>query len=1210
MKIYLFFLIPVIWILYVWLQRSPQKIITKIVRGKMVYKQHFMSLEESLVGLKPDENVIFFSIANSNVAPMTLNWATHLKKTGSKFVIAALDAELLNTLRNHDIPTYPSFYKLERGTGHSSDNWKNFCRMMILQLKQILELGYDVVLSDIDVVWLRNAESYFRCRENIDGCDNIKSANVMISSDNLSPTRDEKEGATYARGGIFNTGMMFIRHSKEGFDFLNDWYQHMGEKQGRYAGLTSHQQVINTMARKPNSWPGIESIGGRVLISGSVLSTGNRFKLGILPLKYFTNGHGYFVSMAKRRQQINPYAVHATYTFDGHSGKAKQYRFEEAGLWDNVTTTGKYVTFRVPLEGYSDQPNIREHISIFQTNLNLLRKAIGVSIITNRILAIPPLPCYCDKTWSGHDNIFNFQCHYPGSAEEKFLPSVCPLDHFISPTKLRESGLPFVPLAQIPGRPTLIQTLEDVDDKIILIEDLHNIQLKFTNDERNTFEKYMKGVIPETWCSECHPQGCKNLIDEETLQIGQVMPTRQIYDKFCFDLKVSQKMQRLDVSQKLQRFTGDVSVHKNIVELVKKRSTQKKQIVMTTFDHKNIFLALHHILNIDSFGVGWVVLTYDEQTCLTFESKWKTIHKDSEIIPEIGCVWNSEFKGVIQNKINTIQNQLYDRLTIHGHLIWMARWDLMGKMALRGIEVISSDSDVVFTLNPFNFLSKGALSKYAVVIADEDHETGQAQCGFSFINGKKISPNGPSIKLITDVPLTLRRVIDSAIERDNYLFRKLTRNGNGVTIFFDQHLIKDSISTFSSGHRSHISFFADGINNYGDNYFIFNEFQKTIHEKELMSEENGYSNMDRFGIYKGSKHHVLWSRLRHDQGSLENYKKLISSLKKINNTKSHEYLQRITCDASEENIDRGPFFENGYKPLLPIRQNSLADAYINELQDSIHKSPLQIHDNEELFAFAPQWFIQTWRVAIQGTFLDKSNPRAVALHATNAWDKVGTLKTLGLWDQRVDIILDKKSARQQLALSKRVKTVSYLPREEKLRFSSRFDFVKSGCYGLAMIASFSKREIVTPRPPCNSEWIRTIDWEKKYKYNSCTHPYCHEWKIVATLNGDKYSCDVQGMCGCKHLTNSPLGFTPTDFDTYLRKFPDTAPHRAKSDILHIPMNAFKNKTTGIYTITENDMNEMIRNADENADVWYVEEPITPDKTNKELYRRATEYCSK
>lgn len=58
------------------------------------------------------------------------------------------------------------------------------------------------------------------------------------------------------------------------------------------------------------------------------------------------------------------------------------------------------------------------------------------------------------------------------------------------------------------------------------------------------------------------------------------------------------------------------------------------------------------------------------------------------------------------------------------------------------------------------------------------------------------------------------------------------------------------------------------------------------------------------------------------------------------------------------------------------------------------------------------------------------------------------------------------------------------------------------------------------------------------------------------------------------------------------------------------MNAFKNKTTGIYTITENDMNEMIRNADENADVWYVEEPITPDKTNKELYRRATEYCSK
>ena len=83
--------------------------------------------------------------------------------------------------------------------------------------------------------------------------------------------------------------------------------------------------------------------------------------------------------------------------------------------------------------------------------------------------------------------------------------------------------------------------------------------------------------------------------------------------------------------------------------------------------------------------------------------------------------------------------------------------------------------------------------------------------------------DGPSVKLIADVPLILRRIIDTAKDfpdfRRNYLYRKITRErdiGHGVTIFFDQHLFKDSIITHARGHRSFTFFFGDGINNWGD----------------------------------------------------------------------------------------------------------------------------------------------------------------------------------------------------------------------------------------------------------------------------------------------------------------------------------------------------------------------------------------------------------
>ena len=140
---------------------------------------------------------------------------------------------------------------------------------------------------------------------------------------------------------------------------------------------------------------------------------------------------------------------------------------------------------------------------------------------------------------------------------------------------------------------------------------------------------------------------------------------------------------------------------------------------------------------------------------------------------------------------------------------------------------------------------------------------------------------------------------------------------------------------------------------------------------------------------------------------------------------------------------------------------------------------------------------------------DAKKDARVAFHATNAWDKVGTLKSIGLWDERVDVALRENTARHKLAHRQRVKAVAYVPEIDSqpqtfLQFDVKEDFVLAGFYGLAMVAKKSGREMVAPRPPCASKWIRYFTdqrrWlEKPYKFRKCTHPFCDEWKIVPVL---------------------------------------------------------------------------------------------------------------
>jgi len=326
----------------------------------------------------------------------------------------------------------------------------------------VVSAGYAVMHTDCDVIWLRDPAPYLMCADGAGSehakhatfeCAPLLEADVAVSSDNMSPGRDTEGRAGYSAGGTFNTGLLFIRPTPNGIHFASEWHRLVVNpgRGSRFAALTSDQQVFNNMMRKPLEWPGISAPRG----SSIMIAWEGRVKLGALPLALFMNGHAYFVQAAHARLSVQPFAVHATYSLDNHDGLAKSQRFREAGLWrvdPPKYFEGKFVALnssmspelKATIDKYvrrGDSPNnIDVHATALLGYIGELRDALALAHALGRTLVLPQWTCYCDRLWSGSDDIFHFGCMYPGSQDGDFVPFVCPMDHVLSPTAWKDEA--------------------------------------------------------------------------------------------------------------------------------------------------------------------------------------------------------------------------------------------------------------------------------------------------------------------------------------------------------------------------------------------------------------------------------------------------------------------------------------------------------------------------------------------------------------------------------------------------------------------------------------------------------------------------------------------------------------------------------------------------------------------------------------------------
>ena len=135
---------------------------------------------------------------------MHLDWQTLARGEDSA---AASEGSRVGTAQAYDerTPVYKTplalraAYKMDGGNSHSSSSWKQFAAMRTGEVARVVEMGYDVLHTDTDVVWLRDPSPYLLCTSEAAcptcefapasrlPCDALRTADVAVSSDHMGP---------------------------------------------------------------------------------------------------------------------------------------------------------------------------------------------------------------------------------------------------------------------------------------------------------------------------------------------------------------------------------------------------------------------------------------------------------------------------------------------------------------------------------------------------------------------------------------------------------------------------------------------------------------------------------------------------------------------------------------------------------------------------------------------------------------------------------------------------------------------------------------------------------------------------------------------------------------------------------------------------------------------------------------------------------------
>jgi arabinosyltransferase len=200
---------------------------------------------------------LIVALANSNVRESLEMWFTNIKRVGiSNYLVVALDDGIESFCKSKDVPVYrPDPDESIDSIGKTGGNHA-VSGLKFRILRQFLQLGYSVLLSDIDIIFFQNPFDHLYRDSDVesmsDGHNNMTAYGFNDVFD--EPSMGWARYAHTMRIWVYNSGFFFIRPTIPSIELLDRVAQRLSTEPKSW-----DQAVFNEELFSP-SHPGYEGL--------------------------------------------------------------------------------------------------------------------------------------------------------------------------------------------------------------------------------------------------------------------------------------------------------------------------------------------------------------------------------------------------------------------------------------------------------------------------------------------------------------------------------------------------------------------------------------------------------------------------------------------------------------------------------------------------------------------------------------------------------------------------------------------------------------------------------------------------------------------------------------------------------------------------------------------------------------------------------------
>ncbi|CAN8287462.1 unnamed protein product [Cochlearia groenlandica] len=387
-------------------------------RDKKMPPLEAFKLTKELFGERVKDNVIIVTFGNYAFMDFILTWVKHLTDLDlSNILVGAMDTKLLEALYWKGVPVFDMGSHMSTvDVGWGSPTFHKMGREKVILIDSVLPYGYELLMCDTDMVWLKNPMPYLA---------RYPDADVLTSSDQVVPTVvDDSLDIWQQVTGAYNIGIFHWRPTESAKKLAKEWKDVLLADDKVW-----DQNGFNEIVRRQLG----PSVDGD---SGLFYAYDGTLKVGVLPASIFCSGHTYFVQGMYQQLRLEPYAVHTTFQYGGTEGK--RHRLREGMVFydppEYYNSPGGFISFKpsIPKSLLLDgKHTVESHFSLVNHQMKQIRSALAIATLLNRTLVMPPIWCRLDRLWFGHPGTL------VGSMTRQ--PFICPLDHvFEVNTMLKE----------------------------------------------------------------------------------------------------------------------------------------------------------------------------------------------------------------------------------------------------------------------------------------------------------------------------------------------------------------------------------------------------------------------------------------------------------------------------------------------------------------------------------------------------------------------------------------------------------------------------------------------------------------------------------------------------------------------------------------------------------------------------------------------------